>query len=157
VVGDVSAAASPAALFDQEHAGPPRTAAVAALSDRAADPEPPAANLLRFEDRKMTPTRAKPPTRPPAHSSRFTGVKVFWASMFAQRTQLGETVTQWLEAHPEIELVDMVVTQSSDAHFHLVSICVFYKGELVASVEALPEGPARADALRRRRQQANSE
>ena len=77
--------------------------------------------------------------------------------MFAYRARLGETVTQWLEAHPEIELVDMVVTQSSDANYHCVSICVFYKGQLAASVEALPEGPARADALRRRSEQTNSE
>lgn len=89
----------------------------------------------------MTPARAKSPTRPPARSSRFTGVKVFGASVFAHRAKLGETVTQWLEAHPEIRLVDMVVTQSSDAQYHLVSICVFYKGELAASVEALPQGP----------------
>jgi hypothetical protein len=82
----------------------------------------------------MTPARAKSPTRPPARPSRFTGVKVFWASMFAQRAKLGETVTEWLAAHPEIELVDMVVTQSSDAYYHLVSICVFYKGDLAASV-----------------------
>jgi len=79
----------------------------------------------------MTPARAKSPTRP----SSFTGVKVFWASVYAQRATLGETVTEWVAAHPEIQLVDMVVTQSSDAYYHLVSICVFYKGELAASVE----------------------
>jgi len=61
----------------------------------------------------MKPARAKSPTRPPARSSRFTGVKVFWASVFAHRAKLGETVTQWLEAHPEIELVDMVVTRAN--------------------------------------------
>lgn len=60
---------------------------------------------------------------------------MFWATVFAQRAKLGETVTEWLAAHPEIELVDMVVTQSSDAQYHCVSICVFYKGELAASVE----------------------
>jgi len=55
---------------------------------------------------------------------------VFWASVVSHRAKLGETVTEWLAAHPEIELVDMVVTQSSDARYTLVSICVFYKGEL---------------------------
>lgn len=83
----------------------------------------------------MTPARSKSPTRPPARRSRFTGVKVFWATVSSHRAKLGETVTEWLSAHPEIELVDMVVTQSSDAHFTLVSICVFYTGELAAPVE----------------------
>lgn len=105
-----------------------------------------------------TRARANPPTSHPARASRFTGVKVFCASVFPHRARLGETVTEWMAAHPEIELVDMVVTQSSDALFHLISICVFYKGELVAS-GALPEAPARGDALRRleRIKQANSE
>lgn len=83
----------------------------------------------------MTSARAKSPTRPAARSSRFTGVRVFWASVFSRRAKLGETVTEWLAAHHEIELVDMVVTQSSDAHYTLVSICVFYNGELASSVE----------------------
>jgi len=79
----------------------------------------------------MTLARSKSPTRP----SRFTGVKVFGATMFGQRAKLGETVTEWLAAHPEIEVVDMVVAQSSDAQYHCVSICVFYKDEHAASVE----------------------
>jgi len=92
-----------------------------------------------------TPERAKSPTRPPARSSRFTGVKVFCASVFGHRAKLGETVTEWRAAHPEIELVDIVVTQSSDAHYHLVSISVFYRGELAASVKGGLED-ARQDA-----------
>jgi hypothetical protein len=92
----------------------------------------------------MTPARAKSPTRPPACPSRFTGVKVFWASVYAHRARLGETVTEWLAAHPEIQLVDMVVTQSSDAHYHLVSISVFYLGELAAVEVGLDD--ARRDA-----------
>jgi hypothetical protein len=35
-------------------------------------------------------------------------------------------VTQWLAEHPELEVVDMKVTQSSDAEFHCVAISVFY-------------------------------
>ena len=46
--------------------------------------------------------------------------------MFAQREQLGETVTRWLAEHPEIELIDVVVTQSSDDAFHCIAISVFY-------------------------------
>ena len=44
----------------------------------------------------------------------FNGVKVFSATMFAPREQLGETVTEF------------VVTQSSDSQFHCVAITVFY-------------------------------
>jgi hypothetical protein len=56
----------------------------------------------------------------------FNGVKIFSATMFAQREQLGETVTRWLAEHPEIELIDLVVTQSSDDAFHCIAISVFY-------------------------------
>jgi hypothetical protein len=65
--------------------------------------------------------------------SSFTGIKVFSATMFAQRDKLGELVTAWIAAHPEITLVDIVVAQSSDAQFHCVSIIVFYLGELRAA------------------------
>ena len=56
----------------------------------------------------------------------FNGVKVFSATMFADRDQLGEKVTTWIAAHPDLELVEIVVTQSSDASFHCVAITVFY-------------------------------
>ena len=83
-----------------------------------------------------------PPTRPPVPSappaprsrSRFTGVKVFSATMFAQRDKLGEVVTAWIAAHPEITLVEIPeVVQSSDTQFHCVSIIVVYLGELTAA------------------------
>jgi hypothetical protein len=63
--------------------------------------------------------------------SRFTGVKVFSATMFAQRDQLGERASAWIAAHPEITLVDINVLQSSDVQFHCVSLVVFYLGELI--------------------------
>jgi hypothetical protein len=56
----------------------------------------------------------------------FNGVKVFSATMFAVRERLGETVTQWLAERPDLDVVDIVVTQSSDAAFHCVAISVFY-------------------------------
>ena len=62
--------------------------------------------------------------------SKFTGVKVFFATMIAQRQTLGEAVTRWLEdaraRRPGFEVVDIVVRQSSDASFHCISICVFF-------------------------------
>lgn len=57
---------------------------------------------------------------------RFNGVKVFSATMFAQREQLGGVVTSWIDAHADYEIRDLVVRQSSDASFHCISITVFY-------------------------------
>lgn len=59
-------------------------------------------------------------------TQRFNGVKVFSATMFAQRSELGETVTHWMNANPSVEIADIVVAQSSDEAFHCVSITVFY-------------------------------
>jgi hypothetical protein len=62
----------------------------------------------------------------------FNGVKVFSATMVAQRERLGESVTEWLAARPQLELVDMRITQSSDAQFHCIAITVFYNEPLPA-------------------------
>jgi hypothetical protein len=59
-------------------------------------------------------------------SPTFNGVKIFSATMFAGRERLGETVTQWLADRPDLNVVDIVVTQSSDAEFHCITISVFY-------------------------------
>jgi hypothetical protein len=56
----------------------------------------------------------------------FNGVKVFSATMFAARDQLGETVTAWMTNNPHLLVTDFVVTQSSDSQFHCVAITVFY-------------------------------
>jgi hypothetical protein len=69
----------------------------------------------------------------PRPSPAFNGVKVFSATMFAMRDQLGEAVTRWLAEHPDLDVVDMVVTQSSDAAFHCIAISVFYFERMVGS------------------------
>lgn len=56
----------------------------------------------------------------------FNGVKVFSATMFADRERLGESITAWLASRPHIKVTQMVVTQSSDAAFHCIAITVFY-------------------------------
>ena len=56
----------------------------------------------------------------------FNGVKVFSATMVAQRERLGEIVTERLATRSHLSLVDVVVTQSSDANFHCIAITVFY-------------------------------
>jgi hypothetical protein len=57
----------------------------------------------------------------------YTGVKVFSATKAKERESLGEVITQWLRANPNIEVVDTVVTQSSDREFHCLTITIFYK------------------------------
>jgi len=57
----------------------------------------------------------------------FTGVKVFTATKSREREDLGDAVTRWLHQHPESEVVDKVVTQSSDREYHCLSITIFYR------------------------------
>lgn len=56
----------------------------------------------------------------------FNGVKVFSATMAQERDQLGEKITQWLAANPGVQLVDKIVTQSSDEAFHCLAITLFF-------------------------------
>ena len=56
----------------------------------------------------------------------FNGVKVFSATMAAERDQLGEKITAWLSANPGVEVVDKIVTQSSDEAFHCLAITLFF-------------------------------
>lgn len=59
--------------------------------------------------------------------SKFNGVKVFAATMHNDREVLGERVSAWLQKNSKLKIVDVVVTQSSDASFHCIAISVFYK------------------------------
>jgi hypothetical protein len=52
--------------------------------------------------------------------------------MFRDREGLGERVTQWLAEHSDLDIVDMKVTQSSDAAFHCITISVFYWDAIAA-------------------------
>jgi hypothetical protein len=66
----------------------------------------------------------------------FNGVKVFSATKEKDRSVLGETVTTWLRSNPAVEVVDRVVTQSSDEAFHCLSIILFYRDRSVAGDHA---------------------
>jgi hypothetical protein len=57
----------------------------------------------------------------------FTGVKVFSATKAKEREELGETITRWLRSNPGLEVVDRVVTQSSDNEFHCLTLVIFYR------------------------------
>jgi hypothetical protein len=56
----------------------------------------------------------------------FNGVKVFSATMAPDRDGLGDKITSWLRANPRCEIVDTIVTQSSDEAFHCLAITLFY-------------------------------
>ncbi|GMU62207.1 MAG: hypothetical protein IT380_09185 [Myxococcales bacterium] len=57
----------------------------------------------------------------------FTGVKVFSATKAKEREELSENITRWLKSNSDLEIVDKVVTQSSDNEFHCFSMTIFYK------------------------------
>lgn len=58
-----------------------------------------------------------------------TGVKVFSATKAREREGLGDQVTSWIRNHQDCEIVDKIVTQSSDSEFHCLTITLFYKCE----------------------------
>jgi hypothetical protein len=60
-------------------------------------------------------------------SAAFTGVKVFSTTLARDRETMGETITRWLRDNPGVEIIDRVVTQSSDKEFHCLTITLFYR------------------------------
>jgi hypothetical protein len=61
--------------------------------------------------------------RPPV----FTGMKIFSTTLARDREVMGETITRWLADNPLLEIVDKIVTQSSDKEFHCLTITLFYR------------------------------
>ena len=57
----------------------------------------------------------------------FTGMKIFSTTLARDREQMGETITRWLADNPGLEIVDKIVTQSSDKEFHCLTITLFYR------------------------------
>ena len=57
----------------------------------------------------------------------FTGIKVFSATKAREREELGEVITKWMNGHPELEIVDRDVRQSSDNEFHCLTIIIYYR------------------------------
>jgi len=57
----------------------------------------------------------------------FTGIKVFSTTLARDREVMGENITKWLRENPGAEIVDKVVTQSSDKEFHCLTITLFYR------------------------------
>ncbi len=65
-----------------------------------------------------------------APDTHFNGVKVFSATMVAERERLGEKITEWMRENPSCEVRDAYVTQSSDEAFHCIAITLFFWEEL---------------------------
>lgn len=59
--------------------------------------------------------------------STITGAKVFSATRAKEREELGDSITRWLRANPGLEIVDKIVTQSSDQEFHCLTITLFFR------------------------------
>ncbi len=60
---------------------------------------------------------------PPA----FTGMKIFSTTLARDREQMGDQITKWLTDNQQLEIVDKIVTQSSDKEFHCLTITLFYR------------------------------
>ena len=58
---------------------------------------------------------------------KFTGCKVFSATLARDREAMSETINNWLAKHPGLEVVDKSVNLSSDKQFHCLSIILFYR------------------------------
>lgn len=59
----------------------------------------------------------------------FSAVKVFSTTMARDRELLGERISEWLRAHPELTPVGREVTQSSDQEFHCLTVTLFLQGD----------------------------
>ena len=57
----------------------------------------------------------------------FTGMKIFSTTLARDREAMGDTITRWLHDNQQLEIVDKIVTQSSDKEFHCLTITLFYK------------------------------
>jgi folate-dependent tRNA-U54 methylase TrmFO/GidA len=57
----------------------------------------------------------------------FTGMKVFSTTLARDREQMGDNITRWVQDNPQVEIVDKIVTQSSDKEFHCLTITLFYR------------------------------
>lgn len=67
--------------------------------------------------------------------NQFNGIKVFSATKARDRDLLGELVTDWIRSHQHCEIVDKVITQSSDEAFHCLAITLFYNEDFTTKRE----------------------
>ncbi len=56
------------------------------------------------------------------YRGRIDGIKVFSASRVEERNALGSEIGKWLDEHGDVEVVETIVTQSSCAAHHCVTV-----------------------------------
>lgn len=61
----------------------------------------------------------------PAPAWGISTIKTFSATKYRDRAALGDQVTEWLRENRRLQVVDHVVTQSSDQEYHCVTITLF--------------------------------
>lgn len=59
----------------------------------------------------------------------FTGIKVFSTTLARDREVMGENITKWIRENPTADIVDKVVTQSSDKEFHCLTVTLFFRAK----------------------------
>ena len=57
----------------------------------------------------------------------YTGVKVFSATKARERDEMGVVISRWVKQNSDLQIVDRVITQSSDKEFHCYTMTIFYK------------------------------
>ena len=65
------------------------------------------------------------------------GLRVFSATKARDRAVLGDVITEWIRSHPDLELFDKVVLQSSDREFHCLTIVLLFRSR--SNGGAVPE------------------
>jgi len=83
--------------------------------------------VLAVEGREVARTSTNPAYAEDRGVLDVTGVKVFSATKAKERELLGELITDWIRSNQNCEIVDKIVTQSSDSEFHCLTITLFYK------------------------------
>jgi hypothetical protein len=58
---------------------------------------------------------------------KFTGMKIFSTTLARDREAMGDNITRWLHDNAQLEIVDKIVTQSSDKEFHCLTVTLFYR------------------------------
>jgi hypothetical protein len=54
------------------------------------------------------------------------GASVFSETLAKRRGVLGERITGWIADNSDKEIVDKIVTQSSDSEFHCLTVVLFW-------------------------------
>jgi hypothetical protein len=57
----------------------------------------------------------------------FTGMKIFSTTLARDREAMSENITRWLRENRQNEIVDKIVTQSSDKEFHCLTVTLLFK------------------------------